>query len=292
MRSGGIGRAGVTVILVALAILAFAGNSLFARAALIDGAMGAGSFSAIRLAAGALVLLPFLGGIPKSSDAPGGIALAAYAIFFAFAYRSLPTATGALILFASVQATILLVAAARGERPGALALLGVLVASAGLAWLFAPGAGAPDAMGAVLMLAAGIAWGFYTLIGRAAQSATRQVATSFVIGAIIAAPFFLIEDGPLEPRGVLLAILSGAITSGLGYVAWYMAAPRLGIATVAAVQLSTPVAAAILAWPLIGEAIDQRLLVGGALVLGGIVLTLPIVQRPAPPTQRQEGTGR
>lgn len=177
MGKGGANAAGATFALVLLAILAFAGNSLFARAALVDGGIGAGAFSAIRLAAGALVLLPLLGGLPKRSDLGGGLALAAYAIAFAFAYRTLSTATGALLLFASVQATILIVAALRGERPGRLALFGVAVATGGLAWLFAPGASAPDMVGALLMAGSGIAWGAYTLIGRGAASASRQVAT-------------------------------------------------------------------------------------------------------------------
>ena len=199
MQGGGARRLGVTLLLVTIAILAFAGNSLFARAALVDGGIGAGAFSAIRLIAGALVLLPFVNGVPRGRDLPGGIALAAYAILFAFAYRSLTTASGALILFA-----------------GALALIGVVVALGGLGWLFAPGVGAPDAMGAFLMLGAGIAWGFYTLIGRAAASATQQVARSFVIGALIAAALLLL----LENFGRSPAAQSASVQKTLGKVEW------------------------------------------------------------------------
>ena len=269
------------LLLALLAILAFAGNSLFARAALAGGMIDAASYSVIRLGAGALVLLPLLRSLPKGSDWPGALALFAYAILFGFAYLGLSTATGALILFASVQASILIIGAARGDRPGTLALIGVAMALAGIGWLFAPGAGAPEPVAALLMAGAGCAWGVYTLIGRGAASATRQTATSFLLATLLSLPLLLIASPSISTQGAVLAALSGAITSGLGYVAWYMVAPRLGIATVAAVQLMTPVAAGLLAWPLLGEAPSGRLALGALLILGGIVLTLPISYKPS-----------
>jgi drug/metabolite transporter (DMT)-like permease len=165
-----------TLALVSLALLAFAGNSLLARAALADGAIEAGAFSAIRLASGALILLPVLGRRPGLADAPGAAALAVYVAGFSLAYLSLGAGIGALILFACVQATILVVGIVRGERPGVLGWCGLALAFAGLIVLLAPGSGAgrqavPLAP-AALMASAGVAWGAYTLIGRGSADAT------------------------------------------------------------------------------------------------------------------------
>ncbi|MCJ7421610.1 DMT family transporter [Sphingomicrobium astaxanthinifaciens] len=257
----------------ALAILAFAANSLLARAALADGTTGAGMFAGLRLLAGALVLLPFLDRGWLGRHVGGGAMLALYAILFAFAYVRLDAASGALILFAVVQATIVGVGAARGGKVGRLGSVGILLAFAGVALLLAPGARGVDPLGAAMMAAAGVGWGAYTLIGQQGGSAAGRNAESFLIAAIIALPLLLL-DGAVSARGALLALLSGAVTSGLGYVAWYAVAPRLSLTGVAAVQLATPPATALLAWPLLGEMPGARLALASALVLGGIALAM------------------
>jgi len=270
----------VTLALAGLAITAFAGNSLLARAALGDDAMGAAAFSAVRLAAGALILLPVIGRPPARADWPGAIALAVYVAGFSFAYRDITAGTGALILFAAVQATILLVSYAQGERLTRAGWAGLALAMAGLVTLLAPGEAAVDPAAAGLMATAGVAWGAYTLIGRGAGDATGRTARSFLLAALLMLPLLLWEasHGPdpllATSDALSLAVVSGAVTSGLGYVAWYTVIPRLGLATVASVQLAAPVVAALGGAVWLAEPLGWRLMAGGALVLGGIVLTL------------------
>lgn len=263
-----------TLVLAVAAIAAFAGNSLLARAAIGSGAIDAGAYSLIRLAAGAAILIPFLRGCPRLGDMPGALSLLVYAAAFAFAYRLLPAGTGALILFACVQATILLVGIAKGERPSPAAYAGLVLALGGVAWLLAPSADPADPAAAMLMAAAGIAWGIYTLLGRGISDPARSTAANFLLAAPFALPLLALDGSPATTHGIVLAVVAGAITSGLGYVVWYAVAPRLGLATVAAVQLATPVATAMAAAPLLAEPLTLRLAMAAALVLGGILLTM------------------
>ncbi|MEP3051840.1 MAG: DMT family transporter [Erythrobacter sp.] len=271
-----------TVVLAALAIIAFAGNSLLARAALADGAIEVGAYSAIRLLSGALVLLPFLGAGPSRDDLPAGLALAAYVAAFSLAYVDLGAGLGALILFGFVQATVLAVGLLRGERLIARGWLGAALALAGLIYVLAPwqaiGAGLAALWPGLLMASAGIAWGAYTVIGRGAGTmpggATGSTARNFLIASVIIAPMALLDSGWPGWNGAILAVISGVVTSALGYVVWYKVAPRLGLATIASVQLATPVVAALGGVMLLSEELGASLLIGGALILGGIVLTL------------------
>ncbi|WP_205700619.1 DMT family transporter [Croceicoccus sediminis] len=274
-------RPAVLLLLATLAIAAFAGNSLLARAAIGSGAIDAGGYTLVRLASGAAILLPvFLKrGLPRSSDLPGAVSLFIYAAAFSFAYIALPTGTGALVLFACVQATIMVIGMAHGERAGAAGLAGLVLALVGVAWLIAPAASVPqDAFAAALMAVAGVAWGIYTLLGRGAGDPARRTAANF----LLATPMAIALVAAIGPHdiagasvsGIWLAVAAGAITSGLGYVAWYAVAPRLGLATVATVQLATPVAAALIAAVTLAEPLTMRLAVAGAMIIGGIVLTL------------------
>lgn len=263
-----------TSLLAGLAILAFAGNSLLARAALADGAIEAGAFSAIRLASGALVLLPVLGRRPGLADIPGALSLAVYVAGFSLAYLVLGAATGALILFACVQASIIAFGAVRGERLALTGWLGMAVAMAGLVVLLAPGGEAVDPGAAGLMAVAGIAWGAYTIIGRASRDASGSTARNFLLATPLVLPMLLLDSGSPSWTGVLLAVIAGALTSGIGYVVWYKVAPRLGLGTVASVQLATPAVAAAGGILLLSEPFGWRLMAGGALILGGIVITM------------------
>ncbi|WP_298471202.1 DMT family transporter [uncultured Erythrobacter sp.] len=272
----------LTAVLATFAIAAFAGNSLLARAALADGAIEAGAYSAIRLAAGAIVLLPFLGAKPTRADLPGAAALTVYVAGFSVAYLSLEAGIGAVVLFGFVQATILGAGVWRGERLLISGWFGVVIALAGMVWLIAPWEAArigPSAlMPSLLMAAAGIAWGAYTLIGRGSASlaggATGSTARNFLIASILVLPMLLLDSDLPSQQGVVLAIISGAVTSGLGYVLWYKVTPRLGLATVASVQLATPIAAAFGGALFLAEPLTARLAIGGGLIIGGIVLTL------------------
>lgn len=268
--------------LSALAIFAFAGNSLLARAALADGAIEAGAFSVIRLASGALILLPLIGRKPSWSDLPAALALAVYVAGFSLAYLKLDAGTGALILFACVQATIVSIGYARGDRLSALGWSGLAMAFAGLLTLLAPGLVLGMASGAQpiafasagLMALAGMAWGAYTVIGRGTDDAAGSTARNFLIASVLVLPMLALDESQPSADGIILAIVAGALTSGLGYVVWYKVAPQLSLGTVASVQLATPVVAALGGALLLAEPLGWRLLLGGALILGGIVLTL------------------
>lgn len=275
-------RVGQKVLLAALAICAFAGNSLLARAALADGAIEAGAYSAIRLASGAIILLPFLGARPSRSDLPGAIALAAYVAGFSLAYLELEAGLGAMILFGSVQASILLYGLLRGEQVGVLNGLGIALALAGLLWVLAPweaaSEGTTSLLPSVLMAVAGIAWGTYTLIGRRSTDrpggASGSTARYFLIASLLVAPMLAWDSALPSLQGAILAVISGTITSAIGYVIWYRVAPDLGFTTVACVQLATPVVAALGGALLLAEALTLQVIGGGALILIGIVLTL------------------
>jgi len=263
-------------------MLAFAGNSLLCRLALRDGAIDPASFTAIRLASGAAVLgiaLLFM----RSGEARTGhggwwsaFMLFAYAICFSYAYVSLPAGTGALILFGLVQATMISVGIVRGDRPGGLEWLGWCLAVAGLVWLVLPGVEAPPLAGAAAMAAAGIAWGVYSLRGRAESDPLAATAFNFVLSvAFVALLVAATATGAhLSPRGIIFAVLSGALTSGLGYVIWYAALEHLSAMQAALVQLSVPVVAAAGGILLLAETLSMRLAVASALVLGGISLAL------------------
>ena len=268
-----------TLLLVILAILAFAGNSLLTRAALADGAMGVGPVTGLRLASGALTLaaIAIVTGRrpwPISANIPGILALFGYAACFTLAYRSIGAATGALVLFASVQVSMAGLAALRGERPSVPQGFGLALAMAGLAWLLAPGLSAPPLGAALLMVAAGVSWGVYTLYGRGNIDAVTQTARNFIGAAPLGLLFWAAQPEDMTAMGVTLAIASGALTSGLGYVIWYAALPALSASTAGAVQLLVPAVAAAggLIW--LGEPLTAALVGATLLILAGIGLTL------------------
>jgi drug/metabolite transporter (DMT)-like permease len=272
------------VRLTALAMLAFAGNSLLCRAALAPAAIGPAGFTAVRIASGALALalLVRLGrraaaddGDRSDGDWPSAFALFAYAAGFSFAYVRLTAATGALLLFGAVQATMLVAGLRSGERVGLRAGLGLALAVAGLAVLLVPRATLPELVPAVLMIAAGVAWGAYSLLGRASADPLGQTAGNFWRAVVPTAALAVVFQGepPPRPEGLVLAALSGAIASGLGYAVWYAALRRLSATRAATVQLSVPVIAAAGGVILLGEALTWPLLVAAPLVLGGIALS-------------------
>jgi drug/metabolite transporter (DMT)-like permease len=268
--------------LTCLAMLAFAGNSLLCRAALQSGATDPASFTAIRLGSGALILFLIWKFQNKASrtlpgDWPSALTLFGYAAGFSFAYVELGAATGALLLFAMVQVTMVGAALLRGERFGLAQSLGFALAIAGLVWLLLPGLAAPPLLGAALMMTAGFAWGLYSLRGKH-QSASPLAATAgnFVRSLPFALALVLISAKQLSAssEGVLLAVTSGAIASGLGYAVWYAALPLLRASTAATVQLSVPVIAAAGAVLMLGESLSWRMAGASIAILGGIALVL------------------
>jgi drug/metabolite transporter (DMT)-like permease len=273
------------LILTSLAMIAFAGNSLLCRAALKHTMIDAASFTTIRLIAGALMLW-LVARIKNSRSIKGGnwlsaIALFAYAAGFSFAYLSLSVATGALLLFGAVQATMICYGLWKGERLLAIQLAGLAFAFGGLVFLLLPGLAAPPLYGSILMLGAGVAWGVYSLRGRGVGDPTTVTAGNFLRAALIAAGLSLVLLGgaTVDWAGVGFAVASGALASGIGYAIWYTALPLLKATTAATVQLSVPVIAVFGGIIFLGEAISLRLVIASVMILGGIVLVIQNQQR-------------
>jgi len=270
---------GRTASLTLVALCAFAANSILCRLALGAGAIDAASYATVRLAAGAALLGALAAGRrPRSASGSWGSAsaLAAYAIPFSFAYRSLSAGTGALLLFVAVQATMISAGLARGERLRPSGWAGVLAALGGLVFLVRPGLAAPPAGAAALMALAGIAWGIYSLRGRRSLQPLADTAGNFARAVLLAAivSAAALSSAHVSPRGFLLAAISGAAASGAGYAIWYAALPRLAATTAAAVQLAVPALAAAGGVVFLGERATARLLLASAAILGGVALAI------------------
>ncbi len=275
-------------VAAALAMVAFASNSLLTRAALDGASIDAATFSSIRIASGAamLVLLMALRRRPatdrptRGSALPSAALLFLYAAAFSFAYTRIGAGTGALLLFGVVQTVMYSSAIARGERPGAMGWSGLALAAVGLVVLVAPGVHAPDLGGALLMAVAGVAWAGYTLRGRSAQDALGSTARNFVwalpFAGVLEAGAILGDRGAVQvtPTGVLLAVLSGAVASGLGYALWYAVLPRLSGIQAGIIQLSPAPLAVLGGLVLLGEGLTWRVVLASALVLSGVAIGL------------------
>lgn len=270
-----------TAVSTLLALIAFAANSVLCRQALRHGAIDPATFSAVRLASGAAMLALLVGlrrgdraGVRPSWYSAGFLFL--YAVPFSFAYVTLGTGTGALLLFGAVQLTMIGGALRGGDRLRPLHWVGLVLAIGGLVYLLLPGVTRPSLTGAGLMALAGFAWGVYSLRGRATRDPLGQSASNFLratpFALLVALPFF--RWGSVRASGVGLAALSGAVASGLGYVIWYRALPGLPRLSASIVQLAVPVLAAAAGVALLGEPLSARLLVAGLLVLGGIAIVL------------------
>lgn len=266
-------------------MLAFAGNSILCRLALKEGHIDPLAFTVLRLASGALVLalLAWFRSTPaqRAGNWPGSIALFLYAVAFSLAYVGMEAGTGALLLFAAVQLTMLLYGMAKGERLTALSLLGLLISIGGLVYLLLPGSAAPPLGSATLMVVAGIAWGAYSLLGKNAASPLATTAGNFAravpLSLICAAPF--IATLQWDALGVLYAVLSGAVASGLGYAIWYDVMKHLSVLKASTVQLTVPILSALAGVAFLNEAMTLRLMLACAAVLGGIGLVLASRQR-------------
>ncbi|WP_245929623.1 DMT family transporter [Leucothrix pacifica] len=304
-----------TILLTALALIAFAANSILCRLALGTEAIDASGFTVIRLATGAVVLLLIVGiqmqrtqgttsdsGInhndvttqPIAGSNDGGtrsvvraslmkkgswfaaVMLFTYAATFSFAYVSMDTGTGALILFGAVQLTMIAVSLIRGNRLYWLEWLGVILAFGGFVYLVLPGLGTPSLIGFILMSLSGVAWGFYTLRGQGSEDPLGDTTSNFARTVPMAIVLFVLMLSQLQltAQGVLLAMLSGGIASGVGYTIWYSALRGLSSTQAAVLQLLVPVIAAVGGVIFMQEAITSRLLLSGVMILGGILLVV------------------
>lgn len=264
-------------------MLAFAGNSLLCRLALKSASIDAASFTSVRLLSGALVLALLVrwrtGAFSRSGDWWSAAALFAYAAAFSWAYLQLTAATGALLLFGAVQVTMVAWGLARGERLQRLQWAGLLAACAGLVIMLLPGLAAPPLLGSVLMLGAGAAWGVYSLRGRGRGDATAVTAGNFWRASVLALLLgllaqFMSASGHVESSGLLLAVASGAVASGLGYAIWYTALRGLSPASAASIQLTVPALAAMGAVVFLGESVTPRLVLTSVVILGGVALVI------------------
>jgi drug/metabolite transporter (DMT)-like permease len=261
-------------------MVAFAGNSLLCRLALKDTGIDAASFTTIRLVSGALILWVVVrvkqGPRDTGGDWWSAAALLVYAAGFSFAYLSLPAATGALLLFGAVQATMIGYGLWSGERLLRPQLLGLIMALWGLVGLLLPGLSAPPLVGSALMLSAGVAWGVYSLRGKGGGDPTNVTAGNFLRAAPVAIllSVLLHNDASLDMAGFGYAVLSGALASGLGYAIWYQVLPALKATKAATVQLSVPVIAALGGVVFLGEPISLRLALASVAILGGIALVI------------------
>lgn len=271
-----------TIGLTLVALVAFASNSLLTRLALGAREIDAATFVALRLGAGAAVLTLIVRAkagnwmFLRGRSTSGPLALLVYAVGFSFAYLRIGAAIGALVLFGAVQLTMIGYGVFRGERPAPLAWLGLALAVAGLASLTLPSATQPDPLGLLLMLVAGVAWAIYSLVGRTTSDPLAANARSFLWSSV---PALLVVCASraslvLGSRGIALALVSGALTSGLGYAVWYRALPRLSITRAAVAQLSVPVIAAIGATVVLDEELSVRLVMAATAVLSGVGLVL------------------
>jgi len=272
------------ILLTALAMLAFAANSVLARLAFVTAAAEPMSYTGVRLASGALtlaILLAARSSLRIAGSWAGAASLFGYAIFFSVAYILLGAGTGALILFASVQIGILGWAMYKGDRPGPLEWIGLTVALAGLVYLVSPGLVAPSPLGAALMLIAGLCWAAYTLIGRASSAPLSDTAGNFIRTLPVAVLLVIVAavTRPITPAAALYAIASGAMASGLGYAIWYTVLPLLTRTRAAIVQLTVPAIAAAGGVIFIGEPVSPRLLISTIAILGGVALALIVAQR-------------
>ncbi len=281
------------ILLVSMAMLAFAGNSLLCRMALKHTAIDAASFTTIRLMSGACMLWLVVQWQRRTSASTGlagktlsgnwlsAVALFVYAAGFSFAYISMPAATGALLLFGAVQVTMVGYGIYRGERLRALQVLGFGLALGGLVVLMLPGLATPSLPASLSMLCAGMAWGVYSLRGKAVKdraggSPTAVTAGNFLRAApmTLALSLLMLGNMSLDGGGILYAIASGALASGVGYAIWYQALPALASTHAATVQLSVPVIAAIGGVMFIGEALTWPMVFASFAILGGIALVI------------------
>jgi drug/metabolite transporter (DMT)-like permease len=273
------------LFLTVLAMIAFAGNSVLCRLALKDTDIDATSFTSIRIVSGAIVLwiiVRMRSGIPRATGSwRSAMALFAYAAAFSFAYINLAAATGALLLFGSVQATMIGYGLWRGERLHPLQTVGLVLALGGLVGLLLPGLSAPPLIGSMLMIGAGVAWGIYSLRGKNAGDPICATAGNFIraVPFSIGLSLALLPFASLDYAGIWYAVLSGALTSGIGYAIWYTALRGLTATSAATVQLSVPVIAAVGGILFLGEDVSLRLLLSSIAVLGGVAMVILDKQR-------------
>ncbi|GHE96971.1 DMT family transporter [Thalassotalea profundi] len=267
--------------LTTIALCTFAANSVLCRLALESQLIDPASYTSIRLMSGAiaLLILVYMGAgnlNTKKGSWSGGVTLFIYACTLSYGYISLDTATGALILFGAVQLTIMCVSIVKGEKIFVGEWLGIIIAFCGFVYLVYPLMSQPSFIGAILMAISGITWGLYTLIGKGSDRPLVDTCYNFVrtLPFVVVLFLFTFEQIEVTNQGILLAIISGVVTSGIGYAIWYQVLPYLATTQAAVLQLTVPVIAAIGGVFIVAESLTIRLILSSILVLGGIGLVI------------------
>jgi len=269
-------------LLTAFALIAFAANSVLCRLALGSGTIDAASFTGIRLFSGAIALFIILSIKSSNKDLSSkgswaaSFALFLYAITFSYAYLLVDTGTGALILFGSVQISMILMSLISGTRLHLSEWSGVIIAFSGFVYLIVPSITTPSINGFILMTISGISWGVYTLMGRSSKNPLMDTTFNFLrtIPLVVLLALYAMQNIHFSSEGVILALLSGGITSGVGYTVWYIVLRDLSSTQAAVIQLSVPVIAAIGGVVFVAEVITSRLIISTAVVLSGILMVL------------------
>ncbi len=269
------------VVMTALALIAFASNSVLCRMALLDGSIDPASFTAIRVISGAVtlvILMALRGGRPMQTwpNWAAGASLFVYMVFFSFAYIALGAGTGALVLFGFVQLTMISAAIALRDPFPPMAWLGFVVSIIGVVFLVRPGSEAPDLFSSFQMALAGMAWGTYSLIGKRSKNPLHDTASNFIfcIPPVVFLVIIFWPEQNLNPAGLALAVTSGALASGCGYAVWYWCLPLLKTIQAAVLQFCVPVIAAAGGLVVLGEEFTQRLGISSVIVLGGIAIVM------------------
>jgi len=277
-------------VLIAFTLMAFAANSVLCRIALREGHADPETFSALRLGSGALVLLLFLlaarGYRSIRWNLVNTLLLTTYVFLFSLAYVHLDAAVGALLLFGAVQIYMVIAGTMQGERMGPRKMAGMLIAITGIAVLLLPGASMPSATHAVMMIASGLAWGAYSVRGKSVTEPAGATTGNFLLSVPVAALLLLLSPGHIsaDKWGVMLALVSGGVTSGMAYVLWYAILREIASSTASTLQLSVPCLAALGGALFLGELPDARIVIATLLVLAGI-LTVIVSDRPATPKE-------
>jgi len=267
-------------VLVTVAMIAFAANSLLCRLALKTTSIDAASFSAVRILSGALLLWLLMQArgvkLAQHGSWRGAAALFIYVTTFSYAYISLSAGTGALVLFGAVQVTMIVAGFIAGERMSKIQFAGFFLAVTGLVILVLPGVQAPSLAGSMLMLLSGIAWGMYSLFGRGVPDAILATTGNFIRALPMALVLILLALpwAKFDGAGVMYAVLSGALASGVGYVIWYRVLREISAISASIVQLSAPVIAAVGGIIFLNEVLSLNLLIAVVLILGGIGFVL------------------
>ena len=271
-----------TIVLTSFSLIAFAGNSILCKLALGQNRLDAASFTIIRLLSGIIVLLLISKIFGRKSNPTknknwiSSAALFLYAVNFSYAYISLDTGTGALILFGAVQITMILASLIFGNKLHLVEWIGIASACLGFIYLVQPSLTTPSLTGFILMTVAGIAWGIYTLRGKGSKQAIQDSASNFFYTLPFVVTLLIIEfnNTNLSRSGIVLAIVSGAVASGMGYTVWYMTVKRLSTLQASVVQLLVPVIAAVGGVIFAQESISMRLILSSIAILGGILFVL------------------